>query len=128
MHSKSMRESDQSNATPTNDPDYDYQTDDKKQKQREINKQQKQLSNKLQKLKREIEEKEEFVSMAELRIAQIEETLANPPSTFTALQIAKEAELHAQAQTELERAISDWESLCVENEDTATALERLRNS
>ena len=87
MHSKSMRESDQSNATPTNDPDYDYQTDDKKQKQREINKRQKQLSNKLQKLKREIEEKEEFVSMAELRIAQIEETLANPPSTT--LQIAK---------------------------------------
>ena len=128
MHSKSMRESDQSNATPTNDPDYDYQTDDKKQKQREINKQQKQLSNKLQKLKREIEEKEEFVSMAELRIAQIEETLANPPSTFTALQIAKEAELHAQAQTDLEKAISDWESLCIENEDTATALERLRNS
>ena len=99
---------------------------DKKQQARENNKQQKQLSNRLQKLKREIEDAEARVAQLEVALAAVEGQLTNPPAEWNPARVADAARQHASINTELEQAIAAWEGLHSEDEQVSSELTRLK--
>lgn len=99
---------------------------DKKQQARENNRLQKQLNNRLQKLKREIEEAESLVSRLEQQLAEVEEQLACPPSEWSPQHVAEAATRHAAINTQLEQALSAWESLHGEDQQVGAELSRLK--
>ncbi|PKL45201.1 MAG: ABC transporter ATP-binding protein [Candidatus Riflebacteria bacterium HGW-Riflebacteria-1] len=99
---------------------------DKKQMARENNKQQKQLSNRLQKLKREIEEAESRVSQLEMALAEVEGQLASPPAEWAPARVAEAARRHADVNVQLEQAIAAWEGLHGEDEQVSAELTRLK--
>ncbi len=99
---------------------------DRKQQAREDVKQQKQLSNRLQKLKREIEEHEKHIACVEQQLAEVEGQLACPPPDWNASRVAEVARTHADLNSRLEAAMSAWEALHLENEQTVAELSRLR--
>lgn len=99
---------------------------DRKQQARDINKQQKQLSNRLQKLKREIEEAEARVNHLERDLAEVEEQLACPPSEWSPVRVAEAAASHADINAQLEQALVAWEGLHGEDQQVSTELARLK--
>ncbi len=99
---------------------------DRKQQAREEVKQQKQLNNRLQKLKREIDEQEKQIACYELQIAEVEGQLASPPLEWSAARVAEVAQTHATLSSQLEAAISAWENLHLENEQASAELARLK--
>ncbi|PKL47237.1 MAG: ABC transporter ATP-binding protein [Candidatus Riflebacteria bacterium HGW-Riflebacteria-2] len=99
---------------------------DKKQLARENNRMQKQLSNRLQKLKREIEEAEMQVSRLERALAEVEGQLASPPPEWNPQRVAEAASRHAEINTSLEKALSVWEGLHGEDCQVNAELARLK--
>jgi ATP-binding cassette subfamily F protein 3 len=99
---------------------------DKKQRQRDLNKLQRQLSNKLQRHKREIEELEGKISEHEGEIERVEGLLSHPPGDWGVERLADLGGRHLELQGELEGLIAHWEALCEENEATEQELSELR--
>ncbi len=99
---------------------------DKKQQARETVKLQKQISNKIQRLKRDIVENESEISVFESEIAQIEEILACPPTDFDAARIAEISLRHSDLNENLNHALENWETLHNELSQNEAELERLR--
>lgn len=99
---------------------------DRKQQARENNRLQKQLSNRLQKLKREIEEAESQVVKLETELAAVEEQLACPPSEWSPLRVTEAANRHAEINAQLEKALTAWECLHGEDEQVAAELTKLK--
>lgn len=99
---------------------------DAKQQARDIVKLQKQLSNKLQRIKKDIEAKEQEVSELEAAISEVEGQLAAPPSEWSPAKIAEVAQQHASLNEKLETAMQAWEDLNNENEATSKELQEIR--
>ncbi|MEW6709095.1 MAG: ABC-F family ATP-binding cassette domain-containing protein [Candidatus Riflebacteria bacterium] len=99
---------------------------DKKQQARETVKLQKQISNKIQRLKRDIVENESEISVFETEIAQIEEILACPPTDFDAARIAEISLRHSDLNENLNQALENWETLHNELSQNEAELERLK--
>lgn len=99
---------------------------DSKQQARENVKIQKQLSNKLQKLKKDIEEKENEISLLESNISEIEGQLATPPEGWSAQKIAEVAQQHSSLTTKLDDAMKAWEDLNAESQQTSDELQEIR--
>lgn len=124
MWSKQNR--DYENSDEVSQQSTEISTDNKKQQQIERIKLQKQFSNKLQKLKREIENSENKVAEAEAKVSEIERLLANPPDSWNAAQLTKASENHKIATKELEEAMTMWENLCKQSEETELELSKLK--
>jgi len=124
MWAKSRR--DLSGSESDNDGGSVVQVSDRKQQAREDIKQQKQLNNRLQKLKREIEENEKQIAGFERQLAEVESQLASPPLEWSPTRVAEVAQNHAELNARLESAMSAWEALHLENEQTAAELARLK--
>lgn len=99
---------------------------DRKQLARDSVKQQKQLNNRLQKLKREIDEYEEIIARFEQQLADVEGQLANPPLEWNPARVAEVAARHADINARLDAAMTAWEGLNSENEQAAAELARLK--
>jgi ATP-binding cassette subfamily F protein 3 len=99
---------------------------DKKQQARENYKLQKQLSNKIQRLKRDIEEHEGAISNFENEIAQIEAVLAKPPASYDAGKISEVSLKHAGLNENLQSAMQTWEGLHAELDSTENQLNQLK--
>ncbi len=124
MWARSRR--DLSGSESDNDGGSVVQVSDRKQQAREDIKQQKQLNNRLQKLKREIEENEKQIAGFERQLAEVEAQLASPPLEWSPTRVAEVAQNHAELNARLESAMSAWEALHLENEQTAAELARLK--
>ena len=124
LWAKSRR--DLSGSESDNDDGGVVQVTDRKQQAREDIKQQKQLNNRLQKLKREIEENEKQIAGFERLLAEVEAQLASPPLEWSPTRVAEVAQSHAELNARLESAMSAWEALHLENEQTAAELARLK--
>lgn len=124
LWAKSRR--DLSGSESDNDDGGVVQVTDRKQQAREDIKQQKQLNNRLQKLKREIEENEKQIAGFERLLAEVEAQLASPPLEWSPTRVAEVAQSHAELNACLESAMSAWEALHLENEQTAAELARLK--
>ncbi len=99
---------------------------DKKQLARDNVKQQKQLSNRLQKLVREIEECEARIAQLEQLLSEVEGQLADPPAEWNAAKVAEAAGRHAEINGHLEEAMNGWETLNTENERAKADLAKLK--
>ncbi|GAB4279640.1 MAG: ABC-F family ATP-binding cassette domain-containing protein [Candidatus Rifleibacteriota bacterium] len=99
---------------------------EKKQIARENMKLQKQLSNRIQRIKRDIANNENEISVFESAIAQVEGQLAKPPDDWNAAKLAEVAIQHAELNSLLEKAIEAWESLHLELNNTESELEKLK--
>lgn len=99
---------------------------DAKQQARETVKQQKQLSNKLQKLKKDIEAKENEIAELETKISEVEGQLAAPPDGWSPAKIAEVAQQHSVLNVKLDEAMQAWEDLNSENEQTSEELKAIR--
>ncbi|NCB38249.1 MAG: ATP-binding cassette domain-containing protein [Erysipelotrichia bacterium] len=102
------------------------QVSDRKQLARENVKQQKQLNNRLQKIKREIDEHESKIEHFERLLAEVEGQLADPPHGWNAAEVADAARRHAEINSSLDTAMAAWENLNTENEQVASELARLK--
>ncbi len=99
---------------------------DAKQQARDTVKQQKQLSNKLQKLKKDIEAKENEIAELETKISEVEGQLAAPPDGWSPAKIAEVAQQHSVLNVKLDEAMQAWEDLNSENEQTSEELKAIR--
>lgn len=99
---------------------------DSKERARNNTKLQKQLSNRLQKLKKNIEAKEEEIGALERDISEIEGLLAAPPEDWTATKITEAARQHSVLNAKLEDIMQLWEELNVESEQTSNELKAIR--
>lgn len=99
---------------------------DRKQQARENAKLQRQLSNRIQRLKRDISENENEISGFETRIAQLEEILASPPADFDATRITEVAVQHSDLNESLIQAMEAWEQLHSDLNSSESELEKLK--
>lgn len=99
---------------------------DRKQLARDEAKQKKQLNNRLQKIKREIEDHEAEIARFEQLLANVESQLANPPLEWNAAKVAEVAQQHAEINTQLDAAMTTWEGLNSDNEQVCTELAKLK--
>ena len=99
---------------------------DLKQQARDSMKYQKQLSNRLQKLKKDIEAKEYEISVLESNISEIEGQLAAPPEEWSPAKIAEVAQQHSSLNAKLDEAMNIWENLNAENQQTSDELKEIR--
>lgn len=99
---------------------------DAKQQARDTVKLQKQLSNRLQKLKKDIEAKENEISELETKISEVEGQLAAPPDGWSPAKIAEVAQQHSTLNAKLDEAMQAWEDLNSENEQTSEELKAIR--
>ena len=97
-----------------------------KQVARDTRKQQKQLSNKMQRLKRDIEAAEAKIGEKEEEMQSLEETLAQPPSDWDVDKLAQASNSHQHLNSELEQAMESWEDLNAQLEETEKQLNDLR--
>ena len=100
---------------------------DAKQQARENVKLQKQLSNRLQKLKKEIEAKENEISLLESNISEVEGLLAAPPENWSPAKIAEVAQQHSSLNAKLDEAMQSWENLNTESQQTYEEIEKIRS-
>jgi cell division protein FtsB len=61
-----------------------------------------------------------------VQIAEVEGQLASPPLEWSPARVAEIAQAHAELSSQLEAAMSAWENLHLENEQTAAELARLK--
>ena len=99
---------------------------DSKQQARDTVKLQKQLSNKLQRLKKDIEAKENEIAELEAKISQVEAQLASPPEGWSPAKIAEVAQQHSSLNKKLDDAMGAWENLNSENDQTSEELKAIR--
>ena len=99
---------------------------DVKQQARESAKLQKQLSNKIQRLKRDIEAKENEISELESSISEVEGQLAAPPEGWSPAKIAEVAQQHSALNVKLDEAMQAWENLNAESQQTSDELIAIR--
>ena len=99
---------------------------DAKQQARESAKLQKQLSNKIQRLKKDIEAKENEISELESSISEIEGQLAAPPEGWSPAKIAEVAQQHSALNAKLDEAMQAWENLNAESQQTSDELNAIR--
>ena len=102
------------------------QISEKKQQARENARLQRQLSNKIQRIHRDIGENENEISALESQIADLEEILAHPPMDFDAGKIAEVSLKHSDLNASLNEAMISWENLHSELEANETELTRLK--
>jgi ATP-binding cassette subfamily F protein 3 len=98
----------------------------RKQQARENVKLQKQLSNKIQRLKRDIVENENEISDFENAITELETVLARPPEDWDATKIAEVSLKHSDLSSSLNQAMTAWENLHSELGNTESELEKLK--
>ncbi len=101
---------------------------DRKQQARDNVKLQKQLSNRLKKLQREIEECEELIEELEIQKQELEARLAEPPSGWDAEKISEAGAMHAQLTLKLENAVASWEEFNNSSEESSQELTRLKEA
>jgi ATP-binding cassette subfamily F protein 3 len=99
---------------------------DAKQQARESAKLQKQLSNKIQRLKKDIEAKENEIAELESSISEVEGQLAAPPEGWSPAKIAEVAQEHSALNAKLDEAMQAWEDLNAESQQTSDELNAIR--
>lgn len=99
---------------------------DKKQQARDNAKLQRQISNRIQRIKKDICSNEENIAAFETQIAEVEEILACPPQNFDGAKIAEVSLRHSQLNISLNQALESWESLHLELNENESELEKLK--
>lgn len=99
---------------------------DKKQQARDNAKLQRQISNRIQRIKKDIGNNEENIAAFETQIAEVEAILACPPQNFDGAKIAEVSLRHSQLNISLNQALESWESLHLELNENESELEKLK--